>query len=638
MLQNVEEELVRAALAELLKWEELRRSPQLTEFLRYVTEAALQGEQSKIKAYAIAVDVLGRSPSFDPQTDPIVRVQGGRLRGLLDKFYLEGRNKVPLRIRIPLGRYVPEFESLLEAHENSSNSQEKQDFSDSVERIDANTTSIAANNSARSPESTSIGDGKTEIFTQETLTKSVVPDALRLPGRFKYLRRRLAYIGAAVLFVGITGWLALMVWMPPTGNGPDAESHVPLVPIINVGTFNNLTGDPELNEPAWGLSLQLIADLSRFNDLIVHRHEEDDHPEDTEGRPAFDEYELSGVVRRGNYGLEFSMLLTDVVNGEVVWTTSISEPALTGDYPLLIGRVSRVASGALGSHRGPMHNESRRWVATHIDELKEPTQYICLLLFSLARDGQDAQTTIAAEDCFEHLLARNPDSATALAGWAGLDALLALREALPGDTLSDRLFDATHAVRHARDLMPHSSFVRAQLARVLSAQAEWDEARREYVSAVQRNPSDVDIRAEFALMLAYGGEWQVGNAQMEIALSGSPVPPPWHYALRAINGLRDKDYDAAIANALVIARADTELGVILALSAAPLAARSDIVERFAPEVIANPDFKTYGILPRLSLRIRDENTLRMIGFGLLLAGVPVEIISYPFTSVATAGR
>ena len=76
---------VRAALDELLNWSELGRSPQLSRFLKHIVEAKLRGEEANIKAYSIAVDVLGRPPTFDPQLDPIVRVQARRLRGLLQR-------------------------------------------------------------------------------------------------------------------------------------------------------------------------------------------------------------------------------------------------------------------------------------------------------------------------------------------------------------------------------------------------------------------------------------------------------------------------------------------------------------------------------------------------------------------------
>jgi hypothetical protein len=101
---------VETALEELLGWEPVARSPQLAGFLRYVVERTLAGEESGIKAYSVAVDVFGRPQNFDPQSDPIVRVQARRLRSLLDQYYREAGADAAIRIALPVGRYVPVFE------------------------------------------------------------------------------------------------------------------------------------------------------------------------------------------------------------------------------------------------------------------------------------------------------------------------------------------------------------------------------------------------------------------------------------------------------------------------------------------------------------------------------------------------
>lgn len=100
---------MRAALDELLAWEPLRRSPQLSAFLAHIVEAALRGDTASLKAYSIAVDVFGRGEDFDPQTDPIVRVQARRLRQLLKAFYASEAPRASVQIELPVGRYVPEF-------------------------------------------------------------------------------------------------------------------------------------------------------------------------------------------------------------------------------------------------------------------------------------------------------------------------------------------------------------------------------------------------------------------------------------------------------------------------------------------------------------------------------------------------
>lgn len=57
-----------------------------------------------VKAYAIALDVLGRGADFDPGTDSIVRVELGRLRKLLDLYYAGPGAHDPVRLSLPKGQ------------------------------------------------------------------------------------------------------------------------------------------------------------------------------------------------------------------------------------------------------------------------------------------------------------------------------------------------------------------------------------------------------------------------------------------------------------------------------------------------------------------------------------------------------
>jgi tetratricopeptide (TPR) repeat protein/TolB-like protein len=105
------------ALDRLLAWPEMMRSPQLGKFLSYIVQRTLDGEGQAIKAYSIAVDVFGRPADFDPQSDPIVRVQARRLRALLNSYYDANADSEPVQIRLPTGRYIPDFVVIRDAIE-----------------------------------------------------------------------------------------------------------------------------------------------------------------------------------------------------------------------------------------------------------------------------------------------------------------------------------------------------------------------------------------------------------------------------------------------------------------------------------------------------------------------------------------
>ena len=77
---------VRHALEAVLASKTFRGSAKLGAFLRFIVEATLRGEQDRIKGYTIGVEALGRPEEFDPQTDPIVRVEATRLRRTLERY------------------------------------------------------------------------------------------------------------------------------------------------------------------------------------------------------------------------------------------------------------------------------------------------------------------------------------------------------------------------------------------------------------------------------------------------------------------------------------------------------------------------------------------------------------------------
>jgi GAF domain-containing protein len=102
-------EAVRRQLARIVGSPAFRDASQLTSFLTFVVEATLGGGGDRLKAYTIATQALGRSASFDPLTDPIVRVEAGRLRQALGRYYSgEGRYD-PIVVALPRGNYVPDF-------------------------------------------------------------------------------------------------------------------------------------------------------------------------------------------------------------------------------------------------------------------------------------------------------------------------------------------------------------------------------------------------------------------------------------------------------------------------------------------------------------------------------------------------
>ncbi len=115
-----EPERVRCHLRAVLESPGFSRAPSISSFLTYIVEKALASEEPAISAYAIATEALGRSEDFDSLTDPVVRVSAGRLRQALERYYTSEDADDDVRILLPSGGYVPQFEFASPAPENAA--------------------------------------------------------------------------------------------------------------------------------------------------------------------------------------------------------------------------------------------------------------------------------------------------------------------------------------------------------------------------------------------------------------------------------------------------------------------------------------------------------------------------------------
>jgi adenylate cyclase len=102
-----EAETVLEQLERILASGDFDASPRSRAFVRFIVEETLAGRQESLTQAAIATRVFERREDFDPTVDPIVRIQAGRLRRSLERYYLLSGAGDPVRIELPRGTYVP---------------------------------------------------------------------------------------------------------------------------------------------------------------------------------------------------------------------------------------------------------------------------------------------------------------------------------------------------------------------------------------------------------------------------------------------------------------------------------------------------------------------------------------------------
>jgi len=107
--EAISAEMIRSQLETLAHDEGFRSSKRSVAFLRYVIKETLNGAADQIKERTIGVEVFGRSTSYEPNLDHIVRTAASEVRKRLAIYYGDEAHRGELRILIPPGSYIPRF-------------------------------------------------------------------------------------------------------------------------------------------------------------------------------------------------------------------------------------------------------------------------------------------------------------------------------------------------------------------------------------------------------------------------------------------------------------------------------------------------------------------------------------------------
>jgi hypothetical protein len=100
---------VEAHLERVLASDAFKTSRRSQDFLRYVVQKALAGQEDSIKERTIAVEVFGRPADYDSSEDSFVRVKASEVRRRLASYAESRPEGDTLRIELPVGSYVPRF-------------------------------------------------------------------------------------------------------------------------------------------------------------------------------------------------------------------------------------------------------------------------------------------------------------------------------------------------------------------------------------------------------------------------------------------------------------------------------------------------------------------------------------------------
>ena len=109
MNRNFSDAEIQQWLDKVISSKEFSTKEKTSRLLRFLVDETLAGRNDALKQYTIGTAVFKRAKNFNPDLDPVVRIQAGRLRRSLDSYYAQESKDDPIRITIPVGSYVPLF-------------------------------------------------------------------------------------------------------------------------------------------------------------------------------------------------------------------------------------------------------------------------------------------------------------------------------------------------------------------------------------------------------------------------------------------------------------------------------------------------------------------------------------------------
>ncbi|GEO17603.1 adenylate cyclase [Microvirga aerophila] len=581
---------VRAELDRLVASPDFDVPARARKFLRYVVEEALAGRADRIKAYSVGMEVYGRDPGFDAQSDPVVRIEAGRLRRALEHYYAVTGLSDPVIIGIPKGTYVPHF-----AWRTGPAGDRP-----------AATDPPPGNPAARSP-----------LWTK---------------GRLPWLSAGLAALAAAVLIV-------VMALMPsrgtqaPTAQAPAATPQG--VPTLVVMPFANLGEVPEAKVYADGLTEEILSQLARFKELTVLGRETSRSipPTADVARIHHDlgvRYVLEGSVRATADRLRVVGRLLDAGTGAVLWSQTYDNDLRLHDFFTIQDDVAQKVATAVAQPYGIIFRGSSPAAP---DDL---TAYACTLQFYGYRSALSAEGHAAIRTCLERAVDAYPNYSTA---WAML-SLLYLDEdrfgfnTKPGSpTAIQRAIDAA---RRAIRLDPENVRALQALMVALFFARQPTEALTVGERAVALNPNDTELLAEFATRLGQAGAWERATTLLEQALARNPGHSDYYNGNLAVHAYIRHDYRRAEELIRQVSLEKFPLyHFVAAIIHAQLYMKPETAEARTRFVQMRPDFFPNWDLEMAKRNLQPEDAAH-IAEGARKAGFPVPDTTAAETTLRTA--
>jgi tetratricopeptide (TPR) repeat protein len=556
-----------------------RGSLRLTRFLRFIVETTLAGKSDTIKAYTIAVEALGRGGNFDPQSDPIVRVEAGRLRQALARYYAGPGQEDIIVLDLPRGTYVPVFHlagaskdapPAPAVHERGTPPQGRND----AQSLDADAVGEQANFDLL-PEQ---HEQSTEQLRAAPDNREIGPVIDSAIGRISAARIfRIAFCAVAILAIlqalfdigqPFTGGAneGLLFKLLPMHSAVAAQSPTvtgePIVFVEPVLAFGDRP--PDLASPGM-IRERLFDALARFDEVTVvpgPPHEGPGSPSASESGPNSKAqppyYRLSSTV---SYYPEsvftLAVRVIDTADGTVAWTNSYDRLPEQGRHE---GHISSDVARTLFQPFGIIQaREAIKRAAA--DPMRDP--YRCILDANVYLRSFDPSLYGSTRGCLERATANNPPFVGVFVKLARLyfrDYQIGASGQAGDRATLDRAY---RMAARAIDINPNSAAAQFAMGEILLARGDFEQAKVAEDNALRLNPYDNAVIYGDAALLILTGQLDEGLAVLRQNTNKKTAVWAGHHFLVALGSYLKGNITTAAIEAGQIANANFPPGLVL---------------------------------------------------------------------------
>jgi TolB-like protein/class 3 adenylate cyclase len=407
------------------------------------------------------------------------------------------------------------------------------------------------------------------------------------------------------------------------------ESEPPSRPVIAVLPFANMSGDPEQEYFADGITEDIITRLSRFGEIgVIARNSVFQYKGQATdvrkvGKALGAHYVVEGSIRRSSERIRVTAQLLDAGDGTHLWAETYDRDLTAGDIfdiqDAITAQIATTVADPVGGMVSQAGIEQTRQRGT-----ANIGAYDCVLRAHAYFATFDPSVHSLTRDCLEATIGKDPGYADA---WAWLTLVYADEYAFAYNTLPNALDRAVTAGRKATELDPANQTAHWFLARSLFFQHELGQFLVEAERAIELNPNNAAVTAAAGSYLSWAGQWERGKALIEQALAVNPHPPGWYYFPLFYYHYRVGDFEAALTEAESINVPTIFWNhVVLAAGYGQLSRQAEAATAAERLLAVYPDFEANAFNEFRKYNFSDELSALMAD-GLRKAGleIPVEV-------------